>query len=336
MPTSRPALRSLAAISIAVGITCLALFRPWEWVGLDYSRMLAAGETWRSGGDPYRIYGYLYTPAMTAVASVIPAGSWSVWAAIELLLVVAVAPRNAWALLVAVTWPGVWADMALGNVTIAMVAATVVAVRYDRQAAGLGLGVALALVPKPMFVLVLLWMLRHRRRSAVGVALGGGLTTLAGLAAAGPEAYRSFAATLVSGVDPHFVGNAGLSYISPLLGAAAFVLAGALAVGLSRRPADGLMAAALAGTFAGTYVGLYSTVLPLALLPAYGRVRPLRATVVAASGLLAPFTLFVAGGLGLLAVAPNAVRARLPSDVAWRRRLTDAPVQAGAADTVLA
>ena len=271
--------------SIALGLGCIVLFAPWNWVGLDYDRMLAAGEAWRTGSDPYAIYGYLYTPGMTAIASLVPNGTWWVWAGLELGVVLAVAPRNAWALAVAVTWPGVWADIVLGNVTIALVAAAWMAIRTDRVAAGLPLGAFLALVPKPMFLFVLVWIALQRPRSMRGVVIAGGLVTVVATAVAGPGAYGDFVGALVRGVDPQFLGNAGLSYFSPALGFAAFVIVGGIALYLVRRPEDELMAAAIAATFAGTYVGLYSTILPLAVLPAYARSNAAAARRVAVVGL---------------------------------------------------
>ncbi len=202
---------------------------------------------------------------------------WAAWAVIELTLVLLAAPKSWLAILVAVTWPGVWLDLALGNVTIALTAAAILALRSDRVRSGIVLGVALALAPKPMFVLVLVWMVVHQRRTLLGVIAGGLTTTALGCLVAGPTAYLDFARALAAGVDSHFVGNYGLSFVSPVLGVAAFVVVAIVALACIRRPADGLMAAAIAGTFAGTYVGLYSTILPLAILPSFARDRPVAA-----------------------------------------------------------
>jgi hypothetical protein len=62
------------------------------------------------------------------------------------------------------------------------------------------------------------------------------------------------------------------------------------------------MAAAIAGTFAGTYVGLYSTILPLAILPTFAQTRPVAAVRVAMAGLLAPFTLWLSGFIAIVFV----------------------------------
>ncbi len=98
-----------------------------------------------------------------------------------------------------------------------------------------------------------------------------------------------------------FVGNSGLSYLWPLGGAIAWAATALLAVVVVRRR-SGQLAAAIAGTFAGTYVGLYSTILPLALLPAFARREPRRALIVAALGIVALWSLYVAGALALVLV----------------------------------
>ena len=289
--------------AIAIGLECLLIIQPWNDIAVDFDRVIAAGQLWRTGADPYGLAGYLYSPAMTAIASLVPPGTWAVWASVELALVLLLAPRTWWGLLVAITWPGVWLDIALGNVTIALTAAGLVALRSDRVRSGLPFGIALALAPKPMFVLLLVWMAFNRRRSFQGVALGGLAMTLAGALLAGVHSYVDFARALATGVDSHFVGNYGLSFISPVLGLVAFAVVAVVALSLIRRPSDGLMAAAIAGTFAGTYVGLYSTVLPLAVLPTFARARPVAATRVAIVGLLAPFALWASGLIAILCVA---------------------------------
>jgi hypothetical protein len=142
----------------------------------------------------------------------------------------------------------------------------------------------------------------HRQRSLQGVVVGGLGTTLVGVLVAGSTSYATFMRTLVVGVDSHFVGNYGLSYISPVAGIAAFVVVTLVCLSCIRRPADGLMAAAIAGTFAGTYIGLYSTILPLAMLPSFARDRPTAAVRVTMTGLLAPFALWVSGFIAIISV----------------------------------
>jgi hypothetical protein len=292
----------LVVAAVAIGLESLLIIQPWNDIGVDFDRVIAAGHVWRAGGDPYGLAGYLYTPAMTALASLLPSGTWAAWAIAELALVFLLAPRTWWALLIAMTWPGIWVDLALGNVTIALVAAAVLAIRSNRRRSGLLLGVALALAPKPMFALVLLWLAFHRRESLAGVIAGGVVTSLIGILVAGFSSYAKFAQALLAGVDSHFVGNYGLSFVSPFAGVGTFLIVAVVSMALIRRPADGLMAVAIAGTFAGTYIGLYSTILPLAVLPMFAVERPAAATRVATVGLLAPFTLWLSGLLALAGV----------------------------------
>jgi Glycosyltransferase family 87 len=292
----------LVVAAVAIGLECLLIIQPWNDIGVDFDRVIAAGRVWRAGGDPYGLSGYLYTPAMTAIASLLPSGTWAVWAVAELALILLLAPRTWWALLIAITWPGIWIDLALGNVTIALVAAAILAIRSDRRRSGLLLGVALALAPKPMFALFLLWLAFHRRQSLIGVLAGGLVATLAGVLVAGSNSYSNFAQALLTGVDSHFVGNYGLSFISPIAGIGAFLVVAVISLSCIRRPADGLMAVAIAGTFAGTYIGLYSTILPLAVLPLFAVERPSAAIRVAIAGLLSPFTLWLAGILAIASV----------------------------------
>jgi len=297
------ALPLLVMAAVVIGLECILIFQPWNDIGVDFDRVIAAGQIWRAGGDPYRLTGYLYTPAMTMIASFVPPGTWIFWALIEVALVVSVAPRNWWGLAVALIWPGVWLDIALGNVTIALVAAALLAIRWDRPLAGLPLGIALALAPKPMFALLIVWLAIHRRCSFVGVVAGAVLCTSVGLLVTGAGSYGNFFGALLTGVDVHFVGNSGLSYVSPALGAAAYIIAALVCLRYIGRQGDGLMAAAIAGLFAGTYVGLYATVLPLAVLPGFATVRPIAATRIAMVGLFAPFVLWASGIAAMAIVA---------------------------------
>ena len=53
-----------------------------------------------------------------ALASLLPSGTWAAWASAELALVLLLAPRTWWALLIAITWPGIWIDLALGKLNL--------------------------------------------------------------------------------------------------------------------------------------------------------------------------------------------------------------------------
>jgi hypothetical protein len=252
--------------------------------------------------------GFLYAPPMAVVGALLTPTFWGAWAAAELAMAIALAPRSVPALLVAVTWPGVLSDVALGNVTVVLVVAAMLAVRHDRLAAGVPLGFALAAAPKPMFLMLLLWLLVHRRRAFWGVAVGGASLTLAAALLLGPSLYVQFFEVILRGVDPRFVGNSGLSSLWPLGGALVWLASAVAAILLIRRPEAGLMAAAVAGTFAGTYAGIYSTTLPLAVLPLYHHRFAKTSQYVALCGLLSWWSLYVAGTLALAAIAWSAIR----------------------------
>lgn len=167
-----PPWRIIGLASILGGLAVFVSWHPSTWVSLDLARVAAAGAEWHAGRDPYAVGGFLYAPPMAVVGALLSPNVWVAWAAAELAMAVALAPRSVPALLVAVTWPGVLSDVALGNVTVVLVVAAMLAMRHDRLAAGVPLGVALAAAPKPMFLMLLLWLLVHRRRTFWGVAVG--------------------------------------------------------------------------------------------------------------------------------------------------------------------
>jgi hypothetical protein len=311
-PVLTPPWRIVGLVSILGGLAVFVSWHPSTWVGLDLARIAAAGAEWHAGRDPYAVGGFLYAPPMAVVGALLTPTFWGAWAAAELALAMALAmalaPRSVPVLLVAVTWPGVLSDVALGNVTVVLVVAAMLAVRHDRLAAGVPLGVALAAAPKPMFLMLLLWLLVHRRRTFWGVAVGGASLTLAVAFLLGPSLYVEFVGVILRGVDPRFVGNSGLSYLWPLGGAFAWLASAVAAVLLIRRPEAGLMAAAVAGTFAGTYAAIYSTTLPLAVLPLYQQRFAKSSRYVALCGLLSWWSLWVAGALALAVIAWSAIR----------------------------
>lgn len=313
----------ITALSI-IGFAAYVATQPSGYAGLDFARMVEAGQTWRSGGDPYSVGGYLYAPPVAALASFLEPAHWAAWAAMSLALVVVAAPRSAGALLLAMTWPGVLADITLGNTTIPLVAVALVALSGNAIGRGLPLGVCLALVPKPMFVMVVLWICWHERQTAVGIFLGAALATVIGVATLGIDPYAAFVGALTRGVDPHFVGNSGLSYVWPFGGFVAWGASAVVAIGLLRRREDGLMAAALSGTFAGTYVGLYSTVLTLAILPRYLRVRPTIAAAISVAAVIAIQSLWLGASVALVLVTWTA----------WRRGIESRPSVGGPASEV--
>ena len=303
-----PPWRIVGLVSVLGGLAVFVSWHPSTWVSLDLTRVAAAGAEWHAGRDPYAVGGFLYAPPMAVVGALLTPNVWVAWAAAELAMAIALAPRSVPALLVAVTWPGVLSDVALGNVTVVLVVAAMLAMRHDRLAAGVPLGVALAAAPKPMFLMLLLWLLVHRRRTFWGVAAGGASLTLAAALLLGPSLYVQFLEVILRGVDPRFVGNSGLSYLWPLGGALAWLASALAAILLIRRPEAGLMAAAVAGTFAGTYAGIYSTTLPLAVLPLYHHRFAKASRYVALCGLLSWWSLWIAGALALAVIAWSAIR----------------------------
>jgi hypothetical protein len=288
---------AIAGVTIGLGLGAFLLLHPWTRDFLDWRRVLEAGATWRSGGDPYALSGYFYTPALAVAAS--PLGDWSipVLVAGELAVLVWLSPRHPIAVLAMLAWPPVWGDITLGNETILLVGALAVAVRGDSLARGGLLGVGLALVPKPMFVPVLLWLLVHRRRSLAGVVLAGAAVTLPAAVATG--LYPAFLHALLRGIDPAFAGNIGITTIVPWAGPVVSLAAIAVTLLAVRRDEAGLLVAGLAGTFMGTYVGLYAPVLPAGLLDGYRRARPGRSIAVGVAGSVAWLALPVAALVAL-------------------------------------
>jgi hypothetical protein len=123
--------------------------------------VLEAARLWLAGGDPYSIVGFLYSPVALIVAiPFVSVGEWG-WVAVEVValswLVLDATrsrslPVRALALLAGVLYLPVAADLLLGNVTITMTAAALLALRSDRRRSGIVFGLALAAVPKPLFV----------------------------------------------------------------------------------------------------------------------------------------------------------------------------------------
>ena len=244
----------VSGLTIGLGLAAVVLLHPWTLDFLDARRVLAAGAAWAEGGDPYAIPGYFYTPALTVVASILPGWSIAVLVLAEIAVAVALAPRHPLAIAAVLLWPPVWGDIVLGNVTILLVGALVLAVRGDSVARGLLLGIGLALVPKPMFVPVLIWLAVQRRHSFAGMLVAGVLVTVPAALLTG--AYPAFLAALAHGIDPAFEGNLGITTLLPTAGPAVSLAALVVAVAFVRRGRDGLMVAAIAGTFMGTYVGI--------------------------------------------------------------------------------
>ena len=303
----------LAALTIGLGLAAVLQLHPWKLDLLDARRVLVAGATWAEGGDPYAIPGYFYTPALTVLASLLPGCSIAVLVLAEIAVAVALAPRHLLAVVAVLVWPPVWGDIALGNVTIVLVGALVLAVRGDSVRRGLLFGLGLALVPKPMFVPVLIWMAVHRRRSLAGVVLAGLLITAPAAVLTG--SYPSFVAALTRGIDPAFSGNLGITTVLPAAGLAMSLIAVIVAIAFARSERDGLIAASIAGTFMGTYIGIYAPLLPAAALRDYVAPRPRRALLLAWVGAVSFLALPIVGlaALGIVAFPGGGSSHRVPS-----------------------
>ena len=298
-----PAWFAVVAGTILWGLYVLSvqwphLTEPTGWWAIDSRRVLDVTSVWLSGGDPYSVYGFVYAPFALLVA--LPfrvVGEWG-WFAVEVAALV-------WIMLDAskgLRWPSrgvvviagllflpATSDLLLGNVTIVLTAFGLNAMRSNRVGAGLAFGIALAAIPKPLFIPLILWMLRHRRRSLGGTIVGGLIASAVGVHVLGVDRYLSFLSALSSGagIPSDFVGNLGLSAVSPMLGVIGNVVAlaavGAAIVFLSADSA--LVVASLAGVFLGTYAGLYAAVPLLISLPVLAAHHRRRALAIGALSL---------------------------------------------------
>ncbi len=296
--------------------------------------MVAASRALLAGADPYSIAGYLYSPfalILTAPLTVLPIGL-----ALLLLVKVELVAAYAWVrfgpilALVLVLAPPIASDLVLGNVNLLLVGAAMWAIATDRFFPGVLLGVLFAAFPKPLLLPVLLWIVIFRRRSAIGWLTGLTGSSAVAMLIAGPALYVEFIGLLLRGgdVDSHFLGNAGLSYDSPVLGLAVGV------VGLCiflwclryRDPSTSLIAAAAAGMLAGTYQPLYSAELLLGALPVYAVLHQARApfVLVAAIGSVVSLPIAAVSAVAVVLVPrPQlmAVMGRLRAWVPHRRQV---------------
>lgn len=302
------------------------LLGPSGWFAGDLERTLHATRIWTEGGQPYDVFGFLYTPfALVLSAPLAALGddlAAKVWLGIGVSLIVActlVATRGApwWGRLLAVTGVLVFhatvGDYLLANTTMLLVAAMFLVIRGESVRSGLFLGILVAAFPKPMLVPFLLWALIWRLRPLLGVVVGGALATAVGLLVAGPALHVTFVETLVrgGGITVRFAGNYGLSLVSPALAAAiaAFVFLALVYVLLRRGPTVGLAWAIAGGILVSPYAPMYSGLPFVLALPAVYAIAPglavayaltvvfaeqatpLSATVVLLAGLLLPYRL---------------------------------------------
>jgi hypothetical protein len=302
------------------------LLGPGGWFAGDLERTLRATRVWTDGGQPYDVFGFLYTPVSLVLSAPLAALgddlAAKVWLGIGVSLMVActlVATRGIpwWGRLLAVTGVLVFhatvGDYLLANTTMLLVAAMFLVIRGGDARSGVFLGILVAAFPKPMLVPFLLWALVWRPRPLLGVAVGGAIATAVGLLVVGPDLHLTFVETLLrgGGITVRFAGNYGLSLVSPTLATvvAAFVFVALIYVLLRRGPAVGLLWAIAAGILVSPYAPMYSG-LPFVLgLPAVYAIgpglavayaltavfaeqaTPLSATVILLASLLLPYRL---------------------------------------------
>lgn len=267
------------------------LLGPTGWFAGDGERTLEATRVWLEGGQPYDVFGFLYSPVALVLAAPFTALgddlAVKVWLGFGVALMVGctlVATRGLpwFGRLLAVTGVLVFhatvGDYLLANTTMALVGAMFVVIRGKGVASGLFLGVLVAAFPKPMLLPFLLWALVWRPRPLAGVVLGALATTAVGLVVAGPGAYVTFVETLLEGggITYLFAGNYGLTLVSPTLATvvAVFVLLALLYVLYRRGETVGLVWALAGGILVSPYAPMYSG-LPLVLaMPAVYAIAP--------------------------------------------------------------
>lgn len=267
------------------------LLGPTGWFAGDGERTLEAARVWLDGGQPYDVFGFLYSPVALVLAAPLTALgddlAVKVWLGFGVALIVActlVATRGLpwFGRLLAVTGVLVFhatvGDYLLANTTMALAGAMFVVIRGRTLASGLFLGVLAAAFPKPLLIPFLLWALVWRPRPFGGVVVGGLVATAAGLLVAGPGAYLAFARTLLEGggITYLFAGNYGLTLVSPTLATvvAVFVVVALLFVLYRRGETVGLVWALAGGILVSPYAPMYSG-LPLVLaMPAVYAIAP--------------------------------------------------------------
>jgi hypothetical protein len=280
------------------------LLGPSGWFAGDGERTLHATRVWLEGGQPYDVFGFLYTPLALVLSA--PGAALGDDLAIKLWLGLGVslmvgctllATKGApwWARSLAVTgvllFHATVGDYLLANTTMVLVAAMFAVIRWDRVPAGVPLGILLALFPKPMLLPFLLWAIVWRPRATLGVVVAAAGASLVGLVAAGPNLYATFLETIVNGggITVRFAGNYGLSLVSPALAAAVavFVVVALVFVLLRRGETVGLVWAVAGGILVSPYAPMYSG-LPLVLaLPAVYAIAPGLAVAYALTAVLA-------------------------------------------------
>jgi hypothetical protein len=279
------------------------LLGPNGWFAGDGERTLQAARVWLEGGDPYGVFGFLYTPlALVLEAPLTILGddlAIKAWLAAGVTLTVGCAlhaTRQApwWGRVLAITgvllFHATVGDYLLANTTMLLVAGMYIVIAGRGARSGLLLGVLIAAFPKPLLLPFILWAIVWRPRAVVGIAGAGLLGTLVGVVAAGPALYGTFIETLLRGGDitVRFAGNYGLSLVSTTLAAvvAVFVMIALFVVLLRRGEKVGLVWALAGGILVSPYAPMYSGMPLLLAMPAVYSIAPGLAVAYALTAIL--------------------------------------------------
>lgn len=267
------------------------LLGPAGWFAGDGERTLHATRIWLEGGQPYDLYGYLYTPFALVINAPLQALgddlATKLWLTFGVALVVgctlwATRTLPGWGRLLAVTGVLIFhatvGDYLLANTTMVLVAGMFLVIEGRGIRSGLLLGVLAAAFPKPLLVPFLLWALVWRPRPLMGVVAGGLAATVVGLVAAGPGLYTRFVEEILNGggITYLFAGNYGLTLVSPALWAAvaAFVMLALAYVLMRRGERVGLVWAVAGGVLVSPYAPMYSGMPLILALPAVFALAP--------------------------------------------------------------
>jgi hypothetical protein len=267
------------------------LLGPSGWFAGDGERTLHAARVWLEGGDPYAVFGFLYTSLALALEAPLTALgddlAMKLWLATGVALTIACTLHATRSLpwlgrLLAVTGVLVFhatvGDYLLANTTMLLVAGMYMVIAGRGIRSGLLLGLLIAAFPKPLLLPFILWAMVWRPRAVVGMVAAGLVGTVAALVVAGPALYVTFVQALLhgGGITVRFAGNYGLSLVSTTLAAvvALFVMIALLVVLLRRGERVGLVWALAGGILVSPYAPMYSG-MPLVLaMPAVYAIAP--------------------------------------------------------------
>jgi len=285
----------LAVVSAFLGVDYIVgedqLLIPGGWFALDGRRLLEASSAWLAGGEPYAVRGFVYSPVALVLAApwtLLPSAvailAWiATSAALAVIAVVQTLrarplPQVLIGVIGVIGFLPAVADLALANVTIALVVAFLPVVRTNRFWAGLAFGVLAAAFPKPLVIPLLLWALVWRRQATAGVIAGGLAATFLATLVVGFETTGAFLSTLASGggISYQFLGNYGISLVAPTLALAVGVTSAVafVIVLLRRGPIVGLAWATAVGVLIAPYAGIYASLPMLVALPGLAAISP--------------------------------------------------------------